>query len=150
MAIHIAEAESPGGPWFSRGMLMASFGYEEFERSWIGAGGPPISLGNDRFLMIYHVGHFRHDGAREYDLAAALLDFSRRQVVVSRIEPVLRPQTDWEKTGDISVGVDNVVFSCANLRIGDEVVVPYAGADSRMLVSSTNFDQLVAALEKSF
>ena len=91
MAIHWAEAADPAGPWISRGLLMESYRYREFSRSWIGAGGPPIALGGDRFLIIYHQGHFTADGHREYDLAAALLDFRQDDPVRARIEPLMRP-----------------------------------------------------------
>ncbi|MDX1741761.1 MAG: glycosidase, partial [Rhodothermales bacterium] len=69
MAIHLAEAHDPAGPWTSRGEIMRSYRYREFDRSWIGAGGPPMPLGGQRFLMIYHLGHFTAEGTREYDLA---------------------------------------------------------------------------------
>ncbi len=147
MAIHLAESNNPEGPWTSRGELMRSHVYREFERSWIGAGGPPVALGAQRFIMIYHQGHFTAEGTREYDLAAALLDFSSESIVRSRIEPILRPTAAGERTGDQELGVDNVVFTCANYRFGDELVVPYAGADSRVFGASATFEKLVAALE---
>jgi predicted GH43/DUF377 family glycosyl hydrolase len=147
MAIHLAESADPRGPWKSSGTLMKSYRYREFERSWIGAGGPPVPLDDDRFLMIYHLGHFAPDGSREYDLAAALLDFRRQDPVVSRIEPLMRPQGELERTGDPDVGVDNVLFSCANDVVGTDLVIPYAGADSRIFAARVPMVDLVSALE---
>jgi predicted GH43/DUF377 family glycosyl hydrolase len=147
MAIHLAEADTPEGPWISRGELMRSYRYREFERSWIGAGGPPVPCGDSRFLMIYHQGHFTTDGKREYDLAAALLDFRSPEVVRSRVEPILRPTGFGERSGDRELGVDNVVFTCANYRSGEDVVVPYAGADSRVFGARVSFQRLVEVLE---
>ena len=147
MSIHWATAPSPEGPWTSEGQLFASFPYHEFAQSWIGAGGPPVALGDDRFLAIYHQGHYSDDGAREYDLAAALLDFRQPDPVVSRIEPLMRPRAGVEGEGDDDLGVDNVLFSCANHRWGDRLVVPYAGADSRIFGATLPFDALLAALE---
>lgn len=147
MTIHWAESEAPDGPWRSRDKLMESYSYREFERSWIGAGGPPLPLGEDRFLMIYHQGHFTQDGLREYDLAAALLDFRRSQPLVSRIEPLMRPSSPLEQKGDPDLGVDNVLFTCANYVWNDELIIPYAGADSRIFGAGVPLQDLVSALE---
>lgn len=149
MAIHLAEADDPAGPWRSRGVLMESFAYREFARSWIGAGGPPLALGADRFLMIYHQGHFTPEGTREYDLAAALLDFSAADPVCARIEPLMRPTGEAEQQGDAALGVDNVLFTCANYRLGDQLVIPYAGADSRIFGAEVPVAALVRALEEA-
>ncbi len=147
MTIHLAEADTPYGPWRSRGRLMESYSYREFERSWIGAGGPPIPLGDRRFLMIYHQGHFTAEGSREYDLAAALLDFDREDPILARIEPLMRPTGALEQSGDPDLGVDNVLFTCAGYVAGNDLVIPYAGADSRIFGASAPLLDLVAALE---
>ena len=149
MAIHWATAPDPGGPWTSRGLLFRSFPYPEFAQSWVGAAGPPLALGDGRFLAMYHQGHYGHDGTREYDLAVALLDFTRAEPVVARIEPLMRPSTEFEREGDDDLGVDNVLFSCANHRWQDDLVVPYAGADSRIFGATFPFADLVAALERA-
>jgi predicted GH43/DUF377 family glycosyl hydrolase len=146
MAVHTATAPSPSGPWESRGLLFASYEYEEFERSWVGAGGPPIPVAGNRFLMIYHQGHFDENGRREYDLAAALLDFDRNDPVVKRIEPLMRPTGELEQSGDPEVGVDNVLFTCANYVFGDDVIIPYAGADSRIFGARVRLADLLAEL----
>ena len=147
MAIHWAVASAPTGPWTSRGLLFRTYPYPEFAQSWIGAAGPPVSLGDGRFLAMYHQGHYGHDGTREYDLAVALLDFSLPDPVAARIEPLMRPETEFEREGDDDLGVDNVLFSCANHRWDDLLVVPYAGADSRIFAATFPFDALVSALE---
>lgn len=148
MTIHWAESDRPEGPWRTRGKLMPSYGFAEFARSWIGAGGPPVSLGGGRFLMIYHQGHFTPEGTREYDLAAALLDFTRpSDPVVGRIEPLMRPTGASERQGDPDLGVDNVLFTCANYVLGDDLIIPYAGADSRIFGASIPLAGLAGALE---
>ena len=147
MSIHWATAPAPEGPWASRGQLLASYPYEEFAQSWIGAGGPPEALGDGRFLAVYHQGHFAADGSREYDLAAALLDFTRDDPVLARIEPLMRPSGAMETEGDDDLGVDNVLFSCANHRWRGDLVVPYAGADSRIFGARLDFAALLGALE---
>ncbi len=148
MAIHLAEARRPEGPWQSLGLLMTGFRYREFVQTWIGAGGPPIHLGDNRFLMIYHLGHFTAEGVREYDLATALLDFSDRDPVRARIEPFMRPSAEAERVGDVDLGVDDVLFTCANYRWHDRLIIPYSGADSRIFGASVSIPDLVAALER--
>ena len=147
MTIHWAEAASPEGPWRSRGKLFESYPYREFARSWIGAGGPPVSVGAGRFVMIYHQGHFTPEGTREYDLAAALLDVRAEAVVRSRVEPLMRPSGAAEQVGDPELGVDNVLFTCANYRWGADLVIPYAAADSRIFGATIPMDELAASLE---
>jgi predicted GH43/DUF377 family glycosyl hydrolase len=148
MTIHWATSESPAGPWATQGVLMASYPYREFASSWIGAGGPPVALGDGRYLAIYHQGHFTEHGEREYDLAAALLDFRRPDPVLARIEPLMRPTGKAEVEGDPDLGVGNVLFSCANYRWEGDLIVPYAGADSRIFGASLVFDDLLGALEQ--
>ncbi len=153
MTIHFAESDAPDGPWHSRGRLMESHPYREFATSWIGAGGPPIALGGGRFLMIYHQGHFTQDRRREYDLAAALLDFSFEDPVRARIEPLMRPEIDQELAGDPNLGVDNVLFTCANYVKSsattehDDIIIPYGGADSRIFGASISKTGLLESLE---
>ena len=147
MAVHWATADHPAGPWTTQGPLFHSYPYIEFAQSWVGAGGPPIALGDGRFLCIYHQGHYAPDGSREYDLSAALLDFRREDPVVSRIEPMMRPASDYEIEGDEALGVDNVLFSCANHVWGDRLVIPYAGADSRIFGATLPIAELVRQLD---
>lgn len=148
MVIHLAVSDSAYGPWKTSGVMMRSYTYSEFTHTWIGAGGPPIALGGSRYLIIYNIGHRTAEGAREYDLAAALLDLGKEPVVRARIEPLMRPERSTEKIGDPDVGVDNVLFSCANYSWKDQLIIPYAGADSRICGATVPIDALVAELEK--
>jgi len=146
--MHWATSESLFGPWKTNGMFMASYRYQEFSESWIGSGGPPIPIGDNQFLTIYHQGHYDYEYGREYDLAATILDFSKPGIcnVKKRIEPLMRPTGDHEKTGDSQLGVDNVLFVCANYLLGDTLVLPYAGADSRIFGAQIDFNKLLSAL----
>lgn len=149
-SIHWATADAIDGYWESRGILMASYQFKEFRQSWIGAGGPPISLGNNRFLTIYHQGHYAQNNDREYDLAATILEFPDPGVCKSlkRIEPLMRPTGASEKEGDENLGVNNVLFTCANYVLDEELVIPYAGADSRIFGAKINLKKLVEEIEK--
>ena len=132
-SMHYASATTPVGPWTDHGRFMASFEYEEFTESWIGAGGPPIPLGDDAYLVIYHQGHYDVNRNREYDLSVTRIRFdaSLKLHVGERIEPLIRPAEN-ERTGHSELGVDNVVFTCANYVWDGYVYIPYAGADSRI------------------
>ncbi len=151
MAMHLASAALPDGPWASHGLAMASYRFREQALSWVGAAGPPVALGDGRFLSLYHQGHFSFEGRRLYNLSAALVEPARiltgLDPVVARAEPVLVPEGDAERRGDAALGVDNVVFACANYIDGEYLVVPYAGADSRIFGARFVLADLVAHLE---
>lgn len=133
MAIHWAEADNPFGTWRTRGLLMQARPNPSFAETWVGGGAPPLSIGNNRFLMIYHIGNRAADGRREYDLGIAIVDPTAPQPVLRRDEPLLRPETPYETIGDKELGVNNVVFICGAYFYRGELYFPYAGADSVVL-----------------
>ncbi|MEO1021442.1 MAG: glycosidase [Bacteroidota bacterium] len=148
-SMHWATSNSLFGPWETRGMFMASYRYKEFIESWIGAAGPPLPLGNNRFLTIYHQGHYDNHKRREYDLAVTTLDFSTPDTCVAetRIEPLMRPTGKEEQHGHAQLGVDNVLFACANYQLCNDLIIPYAGADSRIFGARIPLNALVQALD---
>ncbi len=148
MTMHLASAPTPDGPWTSRGMVLASRRFDGHAYSWVGAAGPPIALGNGRFLALYHQGHFSFDRTRLYNLSAALVAPAEAEPVLARVEPILLPEGDAERVGDPDLGVDDVVFSCAGYAWGDRLVVPYAGADSRIFGAVLDMAGLVETLEQ--
>ncbi|HTK80914.1 MAG TPA: glycosidase [Bacteroidota bacterium] len=133
MSIHWAEAEDVMGTWKTRGLLMKPLGNPGFVDTWIGGGAPPLKLEDGRFLKLYHIGNRKADGSREYDLGAAILDFSKKEIVLRRDEPLLRPESTAETEGDAELGVNNVVFICGAYFWQDDLYFPYAGADSVVL-----------------
>lgn len=147
-AMFWATSEDLLGPWEDQGMIMASYRYEEFAQSWIGAGGPPVQIGENKFLTIFHQGHYFENGEREYDLAATTLEFPEPGVCKpgKRIEPLMRPTGSDEVKGDENLGVDNVLFICANYELGDDLILPYAGADSRIFGARINKQALIDEL----
>lgn len=76
-----------------------------------------------------------------------MLDFGKDPVVRARIEPLMRPDAPGERLGDAELGVDNVLFTCANYVWRDRLIIPYAGADSRIFGASVDLARLVGALE---
>lgn len=133
LAVHWAESADIFGEWKTRGLLMAPLPNAEFVDTWIGGGAPPMRLADGRYLMLYHIGNRRADRSREYDLGLALLDLSHPDIVVKRSEPLVRPETPAELTGDPRLGLGNVLFVCGAYWSGDDLVFPYAGADSVVL-----------------
>lgn len=91
--------------------------------SWkVGAAGTPIEL-NEGWLLIYHGVSFD----RRYCLGVALLDREHPEIVLHRAgDPILTPEEQYERFGK----VPNVVFSCGNVLVDNEVVVYYGAADS--------------------
>ena len=150
MAMHLASAASPDGPWTSHGCALASYRFRDHALSWVGAAGPPVALpgsgGTGRFLALYHQGHLSFEGRRLYNLSAALVEPAAAEPVVARAEPILVPEGDAEQRGDPALGVDNVVFSCSNYVVGEHLVIPYAGADTRIFGARLVLADLVAHL----
>lgn len=108
-------------------------------KSWdnwkVGAAGPPIEL-NEGWLMIYHGVSFE----KVYSLGVALLDKNEPETVLHRSEiPILSPVKDYERFGK----VPNVVFSCGNVAIDDQVLVYYGACDSVLCVATYDLSELL-------
>jgi predicted GH43/DUF377 family glycosyl hydrolase len=104
--------------------------------SWkVGAAGPPI-LVNEGWLLIYH----GVSADRVYSLGVALLDRNNPEQVLYRSEePILTPTEDYERYGK----VPNVVFSCGQAIIDDQVLIYYGGADSSVCVANFELAELL-------
>ena len=83
----------------------------------IGAAGPPVKTDHG-WLFVYHgVGE-----DKVYRLGVALLDLYNPTAVLKRQkEPILEPEEEWERHGD----VPNVVFSCGQVMTDDTLYVYY-------------------------
>jgi len=87
----------------------------------IGIAGPPVKT-DQGLLLIYH----GVDEGHVYRLGIALLDLNDPTVVLKQQEePILEPEEEWERHGD----VPNVVFSCGQVMTDDALYVYYGGAD---------------------
>ncbi len=136
MAIHWATTSDVFGAWEERGVLMAPISNPAFADTWIGGGAPPLSLGEDTFLLLYHIGNRKATGEREYDIGIAVADCSAGCNIIRRNEPLLRPETAAETTPAGELGVANVLFLCGAYFYGENLYMPYAGADSFVLGGS--------------
>jgi predicted GH43/DUF377 family glycosyl hydrolase len=109
----------------------------------VGAGAPPIRL-PDGWLEIYH-GSTRPSGRSvgTYSAAALLLDFDApHSVLRNSTEPILVPQTDFERKGF----VPNVVFPTGVVDRGDTVFVYYGAADTVCAVVELSKDDILTAM----
>jgi predicted GH43/DUF377 family glycosyl hydrolase len=101
----------------------------------IGAAGTPIEL-NEGYLFIYH----GVDSSKHYSLGAALLDKNNPEKVLYRTDkPILEPIEGYECVGT----VPNVVFSCGNVKLDDQIIVYYGGADSVLCAASCELNELL-------
>ena len=101
----------------------------------VGAGAPPIKTPHG-WVMIYHGVNDKH----EYGLGLALIDPHDPLHILARTEePILTPEEAYEKVGI----VNNVVFTCGAVKMGDELLVYYGAADKVIGVASMPYRQLI-------
>ena len=146
MAIHWAEADDIFGEWRTRGLLMRPIKNPAFVDTWIGGGAPPLRLHDGRYLLLYHIGNKKDTGTLEYHLGIAVIDPFRKEPIIRRNEPLLRPETLVETNGDAELGVNNIVFLCGAYFYDGDLYFPYAGADSVILggkISKKDIEQYV-------
>lgn len=101
----------------------------------VGGNGPPIETPHG-WLTFYHA----YDDQHTYRLGVCLLDLQDPARVLHRPqEPIFEPEEIWELRGD----VPRVVFSCANIRVGDKVYVYYGAADHVIGLATCDFNEVL-------
>ena len=120
--------------WVDHTLVMPALVESVWENHKIGISGPPIKT-NTGWFLIYH-------GVSQdmiYRQGAALLDLKDPSKVLFRqMEPILEPELEWEQIGH----VNNVVFSCGQVTIRDEVYVYYGGADNAIGLATMKLDDI--------
>ena len=107
----------------------------------IGISGSPIET-KEGWLLLYHCVS-RRTQPMTYYVAAALLDLKDPSKVIARRKvPLLEPETLYELYGQ----VNNVVFPCGAVVIGEDLFVYYGGADSAISVATMKLSDLVNSL----
>jgi predicted GH43/DUF377 family glycosyl hydrolase len=120
--------------WVDHTVVMKALPDSAWEAQKIGISGPPIKTPEGWFLIYHGVSP---DGV--YSQGAALLDLNDpAQVLARQSTPILRPELDWEINGF----VPNVVFSCGQAIIDDEIFVYYGGADTAIGVATMNMKEI--------
>lgn len=101
----------------------------------VGANGVPIETEHG-WLVFYHA----YDRHKTYRIGVLLLDLADPTRIVHRPkEPVFWPEEVWEIRGD----VPNVVFSNANILVGDTVYVYYGGGDHVIGLATCRIDEVL-------
>ena len=121
--------------WEDHTLVMPAKPNSEWENEKIGISGPPIKTPEGWFLIYHGVSK-----DKVYRQGAALLDYDDPTVVLARqTEPILEPELDWEINGF----VPNVVFSCGQALIGDEIYIYYGGADTAIGVAKIHKNEIL-------
>ena len=103
----------------------------------IGNCGSPIELDDHWLLLIHGVGP-----VRKYSIGAVLLDKADPSKVVARSrEPLVYPEPT-EREGY----VPNVVYTCGAMRLGNQIILPYAISDTFSNFATIRIDSLMQAL----
>jgi len=125
--------------WTDHQIVMRTIpgGWEETK---IGIAGPPHKT-EAGWVLFYHAKDVNH----VYRLGVALLDLSQPAHVLARQpEPILEPETTWERHGL----VPNVVFSCGSVEKDGAYFVYYGGGDSCMGVAAVDKSTLLYYLTR--
>lgn len=110
----------------------------EWETKKIGAG-PPLLRTDAGWLLIYH----GVDAGHVYRTGAALLDLEDPTKVIARSpHPILEPQEEYERVGD----VPNVVFPVGALVRDGMLHVYYGGADKCCCLATAALDEFLSHL----
>jgi predicted GH43/DUF377 family glycosyl hydrolase len=95
----------------------------------------------DYWLVVYHGVSVE----RIYSLGIILLDADKPERVLYRTrKAILAPKRDYERFGK----VPNVVFTCGNVVIGDELFVYYGAADSSICLAKIQLEKLLSSLRQ--
>jgi len=106
----------------------------------VGNCGSPLETDRGWLLLTHGVGPMR-----QYCIGATLLDLNDPTRVVGHLkDPLLMPNEE-ERNGY----VPNVVYSCGAIIHGDELIIPYAMADSATSVASVPLEKLLDQLCRS-
>ena len=116
--------------WYGHVILMRP--EREWEAEKIGTGPPPIKT-EKGWLLIYHGVSSDH----KYRAGAALLNLHDPSKVIGRLpQPILEPEEDYEKVGD----VPNVVFPEGAVVLNNRLFVYYGAADKACCVATGDLD----------
>ena len=111
-----------------------------WEANKIGGSSPPIKTEHG-WLMLYH-GVRGFGISNIYKLGVVLLDLDDpRKVIGKTKEPILSPEMDYERIGDVG----NVVFSNGWIIEDDgRIKIYYSGADMNICLAETTVDYLIS------
>ena len=126
--------------WTDHTIIMSPRAPGESQDDWdtksIGGNGLPIKTEHG-WVLFYH----GYGSDHIYRSSAALLALDDPSKVLHRPKThIIEPTETWEIRGD----VPNVIFSCTNLVVGDELRFYYAGADRVIGLATAPFADVLA------
>jgi predicted GH43/DUF377 family glycosyl hydrolase len=137
--------------WISRSKDLIHWGkyqilsepvYGTWENDKIGGSTPPLKT-KEGWLMLYH-GVRGFGISNLYKIGVLLLDLEKPWIVKARSnEPVLSPDLDYERVGDVG----NVVFTNGWIADNGEVKIYYSGADTNICLATSTVEDLLKLLE---
>ncbi|NOZ82081.1 MAG: glycosidase [Candidatus Micrarchaeota archaeon] len=135
----------PVVPWSEYMKNLPKFTLMRNEMEWefmkIGSGPPPVKT-DEGWLLIYHA----VDRNKVYRVGAALLDLENPMRVIARTkEPILEPEEEYEKIGDIP----NVVFPVGLVVNGGKAYLYYGAADKTCCLATFRLSDLMDRLLSS-
>ncbi|ANB58156.1 hypothetical protein GFC29_2580 [Anoxybacillus sp. B7M1] len=131
-------AESDNLLYWGNHQYLLGLSEDGWDNGRIGGGAVPFKT-DKGWLEIYHAAD-RHD---RYCLGALLLDLNDPTKILAKTEePILEPQTDYEKNGFFG----NVVFTCGALLEGDKVIIYYGAADEAIAGAELSLNEMMEKL----
>lgn len=122
--------------WTDHQIIMEPRADNDWDSKSIGSNGLPIRT-EYGWVLFYH----GYGPDHVYRSSVALLDPDNPARVIHRPRGyIIEPEETWELKGD----VPNVIFSCSNNVVGDELYFYYAGADRVVGLATAPWSDVVA------
>ncbi len=141
-------AENRRDMWISRSPDLIHWGNPEilsepsagtWENDKIGISTPPVKT-KEGWIFLYH-GVRGFGISSMYKLGVMLLDLEKPWIIKGKSkEPIMSPELDYERTGDVG----NVVFSNGWIVENNDVKIYYSGADTNICLATTTVDYLLS------
>ncbi len=124
--------------WGNNHHVLSISNNDSWEDGRIGGGAPSFKT-DKGWIHIYHAADKNH----RYCLGAFLTDMNDPTKIIAKTkEPILQPETDYEKFGFFG----NVVFTCGVIYKNDIVKIYYGAADEVMALAEINIFDIYEAL----
>ncbi len=121
--------------WDDHRVLMSPNHECDWDAHSVGSNGVPIKTEHG-WILFYHGYGEKHI----YRQSIALLDLDDPTKIINRPKAfIMEPTEKWEIEGD----VPNVVFSCANVVVGNQLHFYYGGADRVIGLATASFADVV-------
>lgn len=154
MPIRLARSESLTGEWTDLGVLMEPVQDAAHADDWLGAGAPPLPLGDGRYLEIYHNAWYEKDGYRRYCASAAILDFAKgnpehpETLVTHRLESIFVPSSEYPNECNGELRID-IVFPMECYIKDKALYLIYGAGDLVTCAARVPLQELLKELENA-